>query len=155
MFTVKSFWTPIAEEIGINARETIAKIEDITDKVLSNYTQENDQYYIKIITPNPTPDQKIDRYYINNLAPNLTKGQRQAIFKLRNNPNIIIKLADKGALTCILNKTAYVKEAFRQQNNQKYYSRNLPSTQKTDLCTTINTILGKIHTNCYINSPTI
>jgi hypothetical protein len=54
---------------------------------------------------------------------NLTSGEPEALTELKNNKNIIIKPADKGSATVIMDKTAYVAEALRQLNNTKYYRK--------------------------------
>jgi len=59
---------------------------------------------------------------------NLLPGEKQAIKELTNNPNIIIKPADKGGCTVIMNTVDYIAEAERQLSNREFY---LPQT--TDL----------------------
>ena len=54
---------------------------------------------------------------------NLTKRERAALFRLSNNTDIIIKPADKGGATVIMNAKDYVKEAKRQLDNEEYYKR--------------------------------
>ena len=51
---------------------------------------------------------------------NLTKEEREAISALKNNPNIIIKKADKGSSLVIMNRTDYINEAERQLNDKKF-----------------------------------
>ena len=45
------------------------------------------------------------------------------IYRLSNNKDIIIKLADKGGPTVILNTGNYITEAMLQLNNEEYYKR--------------------------------
>ena len=52
---------------------------------------------------------------------NLTKKEFQSIKSLRNHPDIIIKPADKGSATVILDKDNYVKERERQLHNDYFY----------------------------------
>ena len=54
---------------------------------------------------------------------NLTKREKAALERLRANPDIIIKPADKGGATVILNKEDYITEAMRQLTNEEYYSK--------------------------------
>ena len=54
---------------------------------------------------------------------NLSKGQYQAFQKLKSNPNIIIKQADKGSSTVIMSKDAYIREGMRQLNDPVFYEK--------------------------------
>ncbi len=54
---------------------------------------------------------------------NLTKRERAALKRLSNNTDIIIKPADKGGATVIMNTEDYVKEAKRQLDNEVFYKR--------------------------------
>ena len=54
---------------------------------------------------------------------NLTKKERQAIKSLSQNPNIIIKLADKGGAIVIQDKHKYIEECLRQLNNKEHYKK--------------------------------
>ena len=54
---------------------------------------------------------------------NLTKREREALNRLSNNTDIIIKPVDKGGATVIMNTKDYVKEAKRQLDNEVYYKR--------------------------------
>ncbi|XP_072357570.1 uncharacterized protein [Scyliorhinus torazame] len=63
---------------------------------------------------------------IHKTAPNVTQAQRNAIRALKTNRSIVIKPADKGGATIVLNRTDYCKEVYRQLNNQEHY-RQLPA----------------------------
>ena len=52
---------------------------------------------------------------------NLTKEEYQSIKSLRNHPDIIIKPADKGSATVILDKDNYIAEGERQLQNEQFY----------------------------------
>ena len=54
---------------------------------------------------------------------NLSKRERLALDRLSNNRDIIIKPADKGGATVILNTTDYLQEAKSQLDNDTYYKR--------------------------------
>ena len=52
---------------------------------------------------------------------NLNKVEYQSIKSLRNNPDIIIKPADKGSAIVILNKDNYIAEGERQLQDEQFY----------------------------------
>lgn len=54
---------------------------------------------------------------------NLAKRERAALDRLSNNREIVIKSADKGRATVILNTIDYVKEAKCQLDNEIYYNK--------------------------------
>ena len=54
---------------------------------------------------------------------NLNKREREALNRLSNNKDIIIKPADKGGATVILNTSDYITEAMRQLSNEEYYEK--------------------------------
>ncbi|XP_068759726.1 uncharacterized protein [Montipora capricornis] len=54
---------------------------------------------------------------------NLNRRERAALKRLSNNRDIVIKLADKGGATVILNTNDYISEAIRQLNNEEYYKK--------------------------------
>ena len=55
--------------------------------------------------------------------PNLTTSERQSIHKLRQNPDIVIKPADKGSATVIMDRQDYINEAERQLGNPDHYKK--------------------------------
>ena len=59
-------------------------------------------------------------YHCPNKKTNLTKDELKAIKLLRNNKAIIIKLADKGSSTVIMNWADYLKDSYKQLSNKKY-----------------------------------
>jgi hypothetical protein len=52
---------------------------------------------------------------------NITKAERKAIKELSNNKDIVIKPADKGGATVILNTTDYITEGLRQLSDPHFY----------------------------------
>ena len=54
---------------------------------------------------------------------NITKRERQALKRLNNNDEIVIKPADKGGAIVIWKKEDYIKEGERQLNNTVHYQR--------------------------------
>ena len=54
---------------------------------------------------------------------NLNARERAALIRLSDDRNIVIKSADKGGETLILNSEDYVAEALRQLDNTEYYKK--------------------------------
>ena len=52
---------------------------------------------------------------------NITINEKNALLHLKNNDNIIIKKADKGAAVVIMSKEDYIKEGIRQLSHQNFY----------------------------------
>lgn len=61
-------------------------------------------------------------FHIINTKSNLTPGENLALKELLNNREIIIKPADKGSVTVIMDRDQYLWEGYRQLNDKKYYS---------------------------------
>ena len=59
----------------------------------------------------------------NKIRDNLTVTERQAISQLKQRQDIIIKPADKGSGTVVMDKTWYIDECNRQLNDSKFYKR--------------------------------
>jgi hypothetical protein len=60
---------------------------------------------------------------LRNFDDNLSSEERTALTELKNNPAIIIKPADKGSATVIMDRAAYEAEAHRQLDNVAYYRK--------------------------------
>lgn len=69
---------------------------------------------------NKFPIGKINR---SNLRDNLNKNHRSALKSLRNNPDIIIKEADKGSAIVIMNKNFYRDNITAMLNDNKFYEQ--------------------------------
>ena len=57
----------------------------------------------------------------NHITDNLTKDKRQALRNLKKRQHIIIKPADKGSGTVVMDKSWYIDECNRQVNDAKFY----------------------------------
>ena len=55
--------------------------------------------------------------------PNLTEQEEQALLQLARNRNIVIKPADKGSATVILDRDQYIWEGLRQLGDPVYYKK--------------------------------
>jgi len=103
-FVPVSRWTPPLWRARTETQECIRNLNDATNKILTD---------CKI-------DDKFTRVHD---TKNLSTDEKRAMHSLRNNPNLIIKPADKGGATVLLNKSVYLLEAERQLNNTKFYKR--------------------------------
>ena len=93
-FTAKSNWTPPDKEIPQLVLDTIKNIESDISNLKVPYHENN-----------------------------LSHSECKAIKDIRNNPDIIIKPADKGSATVIMNKSDYINEGYRQLNDVRYYKQ--------------------------------
>ena len=124
LFTNPSKWTP--KTISQGTKELISDLREITEKTLLKYKLNNKNYY-----------------QLKNPKHNLSKEQRHCIQTLKGNEDIVIKSADKGGLVCILNKTSYMNEAYRQLNNVKYYKR-IDTSRRVETIPKINDVLRRL-----------
>lgn len=91
-------------------------------------------------------ESELKLYEISNLSPD----EYNSIINLCNNQNILIKSADKGGATVLMDKENYIFEANRQLNDEKYYKiltepifhENIPK---------IKNILNEMRNEGYIN----
>jgi hypothetical protein len=132
-FIEPSKWVPKNKELLPSTLDLIEKLERITLTTLQDYTLKDDGYY-----------------YIKSNTHNLTHTQKQAIKNLRNNKKIILKRADKGGMTVIMDKEAYTKEALRQLNDTKYY-KQIPKPLQQELIPKINDILKTLYHKGFIS----
>ena len=81
---------------------------------------------------------------------NLTAEEHKSLQLLKNDDSIVIKPADKGGATVILNKDAYLCEAHRQLSNQNYYTKLSEPIYKDNI-SKINDILESMKTDEFIS----
>ena len=93
-FVSKSSWSPDDKDMPADIGEIIKKISDD----ISN-----------IQVPNPQN--------------NLTDPEITALKNLRRNSDIIIKPADKGSATVIMDRQNYINEGYRQLDDARYYEK--------------------------------
>ena len=55
--------------------------------------------------------------------PNLTREQTMSLRELSENPEIVIKKADKGSAVVVMNTTDYLREGYRQLSDSKFYTK--------------------------------
>ena len=91
-------------------------------------------------TPNKTRD-------------NLTITERQAISQLKQRQDIIIKPADKGSGTVVMDKTWYIDECNRQLNDSKFYKR-LNEDKTADIQKRVTLYVNRMYYDGLINDKT-
>jgi len=81
---------------------------------------------------------------------NITTEEAKSLQEFKNDQNIVIKPADKGGATVILNKDAYLREADRQLSNENYYTKLSEPIHKLNI-PKINEILESMEEHGFIN----
>ena len=84
---------------------------------------------------------------------NLTKEEREALYRLKDDPSIIIKGADKGSVVAVWDREDYLKEAYRQLDDKEVYEQfpNVPSV----LANTLIKVLEKIRLRGDLSKETL
>jgi hypothetical protein len=105
-FTHPSRWTPSDDKLRQETLSTMQKIVQSTERILNSRKTVNGR------------NVRLHGYH-----DNLPATERQALQQLRQRDAIIIKPADKGSSTVVMDKSAYISEALRQLNDVQYYQR--------------------------------
>lgn len=126
---------------------------------------DHNQFHTKSTwTPPPHRDKALDafisavEYDILNLHPkpvrdNLTTNERHALKQLSRRTDIVIKAADKGSGTVIMDRDWYINECLRQLNDTKFY-RQLDIDQTSDIQTRIQFYIKRLHKDNIIDDKT-
>lgn len=121
-FTPKSTWTPKLSQVPNTIRKIIRA----------------DKYAAKNLPFNLKDKSNLDR------------EEQHALQQLRRDKSIVIKPADKGSVTVIMDREAYINEAERQLNQEAYYKKiPQPIFQKT--VPEVQKILTQLREGGYIN----
>jgi hypothetical protein len=125
-FTYPSTWTPPDHKVSQSTLNTVQDIITATESLIKKHKIINGRLMVR-----------------NHQVNNLTKNERDALKFLQENDSIVIKPADKGSATVVLDKEAYIKEAYRQLDNTTYY-RKLDEPVYPDNVPRINGILEEM-----------
>ena len=125
-FTCPSKWSPPDHKISQSTLDTIQDIVTRTESIVGEHKISNNQCLL-----------------LHNYKSNLTNLEQTALRNLRNNDEIVIKPADKGGATVIMNKSSYINEAYRQLNNSNYYTKLTGPVYKNNI-SKINDILSSM-----------
>lgn len=80
---------------------------------------------------------------------NASKNELDMLAKLHNHPHVIVKSADKGSATVVMDKQAYEAEAVRQLVNKEHYLE-LPAPQYTHNISRISQFVQQLHADRFI-----
>ena len=121
-FQNKSNWVPNDKNIPGEILETIDKIsEDISNLTIPKHKN------------------------------NLSKDEMTALKDLKQNPEIVIKPADKGSATVVMDKANYIAEGYRQLLDTKYYQK-LDEPIFPETANKINEIFDDLENQKFITS---
>ena len=110
----------------------------------SNWTPEDSRIFPDLIEDLKDLKKELDDIRPSQVGKNISKQEMHAIKSLRNNPNIILKPADKGSSIVVMNKADYLKEGYRQLNNPQHY-RKINAPIHPSVKEKINSSLQAIH----------
>lgn len=116
----------------------------------SDWLPEDTQLHEDLLKELENLEKESDKIKLRNGPPNLSKSEKHAIRSLQNNKNIIIKPADKGSATVIMNKKDYIAEANRQLSNTLHYKKLTQPVFPT-ISNRVDQILEKLHKKKSLN----
>lgn len=90
-------------------------------------------------------------FHIRGTKSNLTSGENRALKELINNPEIVIKPADKGSVVVVMDRDQYLWEGYKQLEDKNYYSKLKKPIYK-DTMLEIAQIFQKIYQKKLINA---
>ena len=101
-----------------------------------------------------TLEEEVNKIKLKNGPSNLSKQEKSAIKSLKQDKNIIIKPADKGNATVIMDKSEYIKEANRQLSNTLHYKK-LSQPVFPQITNRVNEILVKLQKKKHLNKKQV
>jgi len=132
-FTHPSTWTPPDRKISHQTLETVQTIVVATESIIALHPRRHNRPAVL--------DHRHD---------NLLPEERRALDELRKNDSIVIKPADKGSATVVMDKSAYVTECRRQLDMPQFY-RKIDGPIYRQNVVTINAILESMRTDGFIS----
>lgn len=131
-FYIPSTWTPKDANLMPTTVDAASRMAITTEEILL-----------------PVRSRDGRRACVHNSTDNLTLAERDAIKQLYSNTDIIIKKADKGSATVIMDKSAYIAEAERQLHNTKFYTK-ISSPIYTENANKIRAILQNMYCDGFL-----
>ncbi len=97
-----------------------------------------------------TLEKESSKIKLKNGPSNLSKQEKLAIRSLKADKNIIIKPADKGSATVIMDKNEYIREANRQLSNALHYKK-LSQPVFPQISNRVDKIISNLQKQKYLN----
>ena len=132
-FTYRSRWTPPDHTISESTLKTIQDIVSATESTLASSKIVRNKFLT-----------------LHHRQNNLSAAEQDSLSQLKNDTSIVIKPADKGGATVVLNKDAYLREAHRQLSNTKFYTKISEPIYKDNI-SKINDILESMESEKFIS----
>ena len=85
---------------------------------------------------------------------NLTKQERLGLTELANDPNIVIKKADKGSAVVVIQTIDYLHEGYRQLSDKEFYTK-LKEDPTMDISKRICNVLTEMKNLKIMNEKTL
>ena len=133
-FVEKSDWIPSSKKLESNVLNLCDRINSTVFETLKEAIDHSDgngkcKKAIEQLLEKNTQSQDNSKfiYQLGNLTINLEEKNNtnqieiDSIKSLKNNKDIIIKPADKGGATVLMDRKCYINEALRQLQNTNYY----------------------------------
>ncbi len=116
----------------------------------SNWSPDDNLLPSEILSELKELEKEADKIELRNGPSNLTKSEKSAIRSLKNDKSIVIKSADKGSATVIMDRIEYIKEANRQLSNTLHYKK-LSQPVFPKVSNRVNEILANLQKKKFVN----
>ena len=89
----------------------------------SNFSVEDDKVDPTTVEFNKKITTEVQNLHVKKVINNLSKFEYKALLILGKNRDIVIKKADKGSITVVMDRSTYLQEGYIQLNNPQYYRK--------------------------------
>jgi hypothetical protein len=136
---IKAFFNDDVIEEGLEeslSSNTPNELNDKSDQTHNAFVRVQRKFYKKSSWQPPTIDgvlegfiRRVKSEVLENIKPripnkkNLSRSELEGLTKLRENPHIIIKKADKGSAVAVMNTVDYIREVYRQLSDTDSYEQ--------------------------------
>ena len=89
----------------------------------SNFSVEDDKLDLTNVEFNKKITTEVQNVHVKKEINNLSKFEYKGLLNLSKNRDIVIKKADKGSITVIMDRSTYLQLGYRQLNNLQHYRK--------------------------------